>query len=320
MKRDNDRWDIRLLFAFEAMANERNVTRAAERLGLTQQGMSGQLARLRELFGDPLFVRTRNGMVPTPRAEELVPVVSATLSNISRLLSAERFDPSGFEGTARIAASDYAAALILPPLLRRIQVEAPGMRLEIRPVDAGSLEADMREARLDLALTVPQFSFPGLHSMHLFDERYVGVARRGHPMLNGGPVSLDDFCAYEHLLVSPFRGDAVGPTDEALARLNRSRRIGVVVPGFSVVGLLLEQTDLIALMPMRLIQNMRRDLETFRPPVAVEGFRLNAYWPPRLNEDPPHRWLREAIRAAAADCTAPDDVLRDHHRTGTGHA
>ena len=160
----------------------------------------------------------------------------------------------------------------------------------------------------------PQFTPPGLHSLRLFDERYVGVARPGHPLLAGGAVSVDAFCDHPHLLVSPFRGDAAGPTDEALAAIGRSRTIGLVVPGFSVVGALLERTDLIVVLPERMIGAMRRDLATFEPPVLVEGFELNAYWAPRLHVSPPHRWLRNEIARAAATC----DVFLEK-RSGVPH-
>ena len=188
MNRDIARLDTRLLFAFEALAAERNVTRAAERLGLTQQGMSGQLSRMRNLFDEPFFVRAKGGVVPTPRAEELEPSVRAALVSLETLVSPGRFDPATFDG------------------------------------------------------------------------------------------------------------------DEALAAIGRSRRIGLVVPGFSVVGALLERTDLIAVLPERMIRAMRRELETFEPPVRVTGFRLNAYWPPRLDVSPPHRWLRNEIARAAETC------------------
>ena len=296
--RDITRLDVRLLMAFEALSAERNVTRAAERIGLTQQGMSGQLARLRRLFDDPLFVRARGGVVPTPRAEELARSVRTALAGLEDLVKVESFDPGTFEGTATIAASDYALVLILPALLHRLRSAAPGLRLMIRPADATTLAADMAEARVDMAITVPEFSPPGLHSRRLFDERYVGVARQGHPIL-AGPVTLDAFCAHPHLLVSPFRGDAAGPTDQALAAFGRRRRVTLVVPGFSVAGALLEGTDMIAILPERLIGAMRRSLGTFDPPVPVEGFRLECVWPPRLQESPLHRWLRDEIALAA---------------------
>lgn len=300
MKRDMRRLEIRLLVAFEAILVERNVTRAAERADLTQQAMSGQLAQLRAIFGDPLFVRARGGVVPTPRAEELAPAVRAALAALEPLVTQASFDPATYEGTMTIAASDYALALLMPPLLDRIRGAAPGLRLVIRPADLATLEVEMRDARIDLALTVPQFIPPGLRLLPLFEERYTGVARGDHPILAAGPVTLDRFCAHPHLLVSPFRGDASGPTDTALAAIGRRRRIGLVVPSFSVVGALLERTDLIAVLPARLIAMMRRDIRTFEAPLAIPGFSLNAYWPPRLDTSPLHSWLREQIAAAAA--------------------
>lgn len=300
MNRDIARLDVRLLLAFEALLTERNVSRAAETLGLTQQGMSGQLSRMRSLFGDPLFVRSTGGVAPTPRAEELEGAVRAALASLEPLVSPAFFEPASFEGTVTIAATDYALALVMPGLLGRLRASAPGLRIVVRPADAASLETDMREARTELALTVPQFAPTGLHAMKLFDERYVGVARAGHPLLASGKVSIDAFCEHSHLLVAPFRGDASGPTDEALAAIGRKRKIALVVPGFSVVGALLERTDLIAAMPERLILSMRRDLVRFELPVAVEGFRCDIYWPPRLHESPPHRWLRNEIAKAAA--------------------
>jgi DNA-binding transcriptional LysR family regulator len=304
MDRDIAHLDMRLLQAFEALAIERNVTRAAERIGMTQQGLSGQLARLRTLFDDPLFVRAKGGVAPTPRAEELAPAIRDVLSHLEALVTPESFDPAAFEGVVTIAATDYALALILPALLGRLRVEAPGLRIVIRPADAATLASDMQEARIDIALIVPQFAPPGLHSERLFDERYVGVARIGHPAIVDGAVSLDEFCAYPHLLVSPFRGDALGPTDLALASIGRRRTIGLVVPSFSVVGALLLQTDLIAVLPDRLIGVMRHELSTFETPVPVDGFTLVAVWPPRLHRSALHSWLRDEIGQAAESCRA----------------
>lgn len=300
MNRDIARLDTRLLLAFEALMAERAVTRAAERTGLTQQGMSGQLARMRDLFEDPLFVRAAGGIEPTPRAVALAPLVRNAIAALGEVVTTEAFDPTTYQGPVTIAASDYAQALILPALLRLIQEEAPLLRLSIRPVDAGTLAGDLRDNRIDLALTVPQFAPKGLRTKLLFDERYVGVARAGHPVLAATPMTLTSFCAMPHLLVSPFRGDATGPTDRALSAVGASRRIGLVVPGFSVVGALLEQSDLIAVLPERLIKAMRRNLKTFSTPVPVEGFRLEMVWPDRLSASPAQIWLRAAVDRAAA--------------------
>lgn len=287
-----------MLLAFNALMAERNVTRAAMRVGLTQQGMSGQLARMRVLFGDCLFVRQTGGIVPTPRAEALLPSIQMALAALETVVSAPQFNPATSDGLVTIAASDYAIALLLPGLLQLIQTQAPLFRVIVRPVETGSLAGRMREEGIDLALTVREFAPPSLPSCTLFEDRYVGVIRAEHP-LAGKHVSLDDFCACPHLLVSPFRGDASGPTDHTLAAIGRTRMVGLVVPGFSVVGSLLEQTDLMAVIPERLLSVMHRNLWTFETPIHVPGFEVEAIWPERLNADPTHMWLRDQIVAAS---------------------
>jgi len=305
MNRDIARLDIRLLLAFNALVETRNVTRAAEKLGLSQQGLSGQLSRLRELFDDPLFVRTSSGVVPTPRADTLAITVRRALSQLEEVVAPQSFDPRQYHATAAIAASDYAQALILPRLLANIRSQAPNLALTIRPVDASSLAVDLRDNLIDLALTVPQFAPQGLCTQRLFNERYVGVARAQHPLLKRRKVSLDAFCNAAHLLVAPYHGDARGPTDSALAALDRKRNISLVVPGFAVAGALLEQTDLIAVLPARLVKSMRRDLVTFKTPVVVEGFSLDVFWPQRLDASPAHCWLRQAVADASASAVQP---------------
>ncbi|MFA3919925.1 LysR family transcriptional regulator [Ruegeria hyattellae] len=297
MVSDIARLDARLLLGFEALFVERSVTRAAQRIGLTQQGMSGQLARMRDLFGDPLFVREAGGITPTPRAQAIIPAVRAALKTLEAVVTAPQFDPANYEGELTVAASDYAIALLLPPLLKLISIEAPALRLIVRPVELGTLEVKMKNENIDLALTVPEFAPTALPSQVLFREKYVGVMRKDHPM-SDVPVTLDEFCAFPHMLVAPFRGDAAGPTDRALELVGRKRTIGLVVPGFSVVGALLEESDLIAVLPQRLMAVMRRELRQFETPVPVEGFQLEAVWPARLDADPANQWLRGMINRA----------------------
>jgi len=300
MNRDVAKLDIRLLMAFDALISERNVTRAAAQIGLTQQGMSGQLARLRDTFGDPLFVRARGGILPTPRSEELAPLVRHALESLEPLVSPPSFEPASFEGTVAIAASDYALAFVMPSLLDRLHKAAPGLRMIVRNAETESIDSDLRHGAIDVALTVPQFMQAGFNEQHLFDERYVGVARRNHPILSRQTVTIDSFCAHSHLLVSPFRGDAIGPTDESLAALGRRRKIGLVVPGFLVAGALLARTDLIAVLPERLAITLQPAIEVFELPVRVPGFALCAYWPARLEVSRMHCWLRDEIAASIA--------------------
>ncbi len=296
---DITRLDARLLMAFEALIEERSVTRAALRLGLSQQGLSGILQRLRDLFDDPLFVRESRGISPTPRAEALAPKVKAALLGLQQLLEAEDFDPAEAEGTITVAASDYALNVVLTPLFRPFRAQAPRVRLAALPLVTTTLGQQMRSGQIDLALTIQAFTPPNLHWATLLSERYLCAMRRDHPAARE-TLDLDAFCTLEHLLISPNRGDFTGTTDEALAAIGRQRRVGLVIPSFTVAGDILEQTDLIAVLPERLIQGMNRDLAVYEPPVPVPGFDLIAVWPPRLNEAPLHRWFRDHCRQAAA--------------------
>jgi len=302
VRRDVEALDVRLLQTFDALMIEHSVTRAAARLGMTQQGLSGQLSRLRDLFGDPLFVRAGAGVVPTPRAESLYPLVQGALDKLRALLVPPTFDPAGFVGVISLATTDYALVLLLPRLLHRLRTEAPQLQLAVRPVNSASLELEMRNRKIDLALTVPQFVPAGLHSRRLFREEYVGVVRQKHPLTKGN-IDVERFVAFPHLLVSPDKGDFSGPTDAALDKVGLRRNIALVVPSFSVVAAIIDTTDLVAVLPCRLLSQTRRKLHSFELPVAVEGFDLHAYWPEPLNNDAMHKWFRnlvqESLSAAA---------------------
>jgi DNA-binding transcriptional LysR family regulator len=261
---------------------------------MTQQGLSGQLSRLRDLFEDPLFVRAGAGVAPTPRAESLYPLVQGALEKLRALLVPPTFDPARFIGVISLATTDYALVLLLPKLLHRLRTEAPHLRLAVRPVNSASLELEMRNRKIDLALTIPQFVPAGLHSRRLFRERYVGVVRQKHPLAKGS-IDVKRFVAFPHLLVSPDKGDFNGPTDVALDKIGLKRNIALVVPSFSVVAAIIDTTDLVAVLPSRLLGQTRRKLHSFEPPVAVEGFDLHAYWPERLNNDAMHKWFRQLI-------------------------
>ena len=292
MDRDIHSLDVRLLLAFDALARERSVTRAAARLGVTQQGLSGQLARMRALFGDPLFVREGSGVSPTPRADMLAPQIRAVLAGMRGLVETAAFAPAAFDGVVSVAASDYAVAVVLPPLLLALRAQAPRLRLAVRPLQSATLEQDMRERRIDFALSVPQFTPTGLRSHRMIAEHYLGAVRCDHPLAQGY-VDLDRFCAFPHLLVSPDKGDFHGPTDTALALVGRARDVAVVVPSFAVAAGILEATDLVAVLPARLLSAAPRRLHVFAPPVAVVGFDLHGFWPERLHADAMHLWFRE---------------------------
>ena len=251
---------------------------------------------MRGVFGDPLFVRDGAGVAPTPTAEALRPLVAAALSNLRALIERGPFAPALFEGVVTLATSDYAAALLLPRLVPKLRNAAPGLQIAVRNLNSTTLRADMRDGRVDLALTTPAFAPEGLRARRLFQERYIGAARVGHPIFDG-PIDLSRFCAFAHLLISPERSDFHGVTDDALAALGARRTIALVVPTFSVAPAILASSDLIAVLPERMIIGLGGAVATFPTPVVVVGFDLVAYWPERLHQDPAHRWFRAACFA-----------------------
>lgn len=290
--RDITRLDTKLLLAFDALMEERSVTRAAQRLGMTQQGLSGVLRRMRDLFGDPLFVRGSRGVWPTPRAEALAPRIKSALLGLESVLESQEFDPALTDGTIYFASSDYGMSTVVSPLFQQFRSLAPKVQLAILPINTSTLSEQMRDGRVDLALTDPEIAPQNMFTRSLFEDRYLCAVRADHP-LAATKVDIDAFCNCEHLLVSPFKSDFHGSTDLALAKIDRSRRVGLTIPSFSVAGEILERTDLLAVLPERILRNMNQRLHVFPPPLEIKDAEIVAVWPGRVHEDPLHSWFRQ---------------------------
>ncbi|WP_110401167.1 LysR family transcriptional regulator [Sphaerotilus hippei] len=295
--------DLNLLKAFDALMDERSVTRAAARLALTQPAVSGMLTRLREAFDDPLFVRSARGVVPTARAEALAPAVRQVLLEVAAMLQPLSFDPATAALTMTVAATDYALRAVVLPWLTALRARAPGVRVAVQPVDDSRVAAQLERGEVDLALTTPQAAPPDVHARHLFDERYVCVTRSGHPALAAGALTLDAFCALDHALVSYGGSPFEGATDRALATLGRQRRVVASVGSFLMLPELLRRTDLIAVAPARLIER-ESGLATCEPPLAVPGFTKLAVWHERRHRDAGQRWARELLFEACVPASA----------------
>lgn len=297
--RDIRRIDFNLLVTLHALLAERSVTGAARRLALTQPTVSGMLARLRRMLGDPLFVRTQHGILPTPRAEALAPVLDRLLAEAGSLIAGETFDAGTAQVTFTVSANDYIQSALLVRFIRRLREQAPLSRLAVRPALAPSLPAMLADGRLDIGITtLPEIPSLDLPSRLLYEERYVCAVRRQHP-LRGRRITLDQFCRYPHVLVSPTEGGFVGPTDRALAERGRQRRVALSVPGFLILPEILQTEDLVAVVPERVLDGHRAGLRTFAPPLPIPGFSVLALWHPRVQHDAAHRWLRELLAATA---------------------
>ena len=288
------RADLNLLVVLDALLDELSVSRAAERLALSQPAVSGALARLRGLFGDPLFTRAQRGLIATDRAKALAAPVKRLLREASELVAPAAFDPASAAREFRIATTDYMTVTVLVPLLERLRAQAPGVRLAIRSLETADLGARLQRGDLDLAITAREFAPPDLMSRALYSDRYVGAVRRLHPLL-AGDVTVERFCAYPHSLVVPRGGDPHGPVDDVLEAMGQARTIALSLPNFLALPAALRGTDIVAVGPERLLRTWAGELEVFELPIAVPGFDVIAVWHSRSANDAGHRWLREML-------------------------
>jgi DNA-binding transcriptional LysR family regulator len=287
--------DLNLLVALDALLAERSVSRAAVRLHLSQPAASALLARLRELFGDPLLLRSARGMLPTPRALELLGPVKQVLDEIDAIVQPRAaFDAASASLNFTLSASDYVEYALLPKLVDYLEHKAPGVRLEVRPLDLPLVAMQMESGEVDLCITGLQNAPPGLHLRPLYTERLVSVVRRNHPGV-GTDLTLDMFCSLEHIQVSVRGSGFSGRIDEALLVLGRKRRARLAVPHFLLVPEIVARSDMISTLPERLARGYARHLRIFEPPVELQEFAVGEMWHERNERDPAQQWLRDVL-------------------------
>lgn len=283
-----------LLLTLDVLLAEHNVTRAAERLHLSQPTVSIHLAKLRHLLHDPLLLPGPRGMKPTARAEQLREPLRQALQALEQAIApAAAFDPSTAEGTWKVAAFDYAESTIVLPVVATLRTRAPGTRLAVLQIPPSRIVRQMERGEIDLAFHTRDPRLGGLRHRILFAERYVLAGRTGHPRLKRRPT-LDQFCKLEHVVVSPDGGGFFGATDQILSDAGLSRRVVLSVPHFLFLKPVLATTDLVAMLPARLLRDSP-ELRTVEPPVDVPGYEMSMYWHERSHRDPAHQWLRECI-------------------------
>lgn len=296
---DISRIDFNLLATLEALLAERSVSRAAGRLGLSQPALSAQLARLRTMFGDQLFVPSHRGMTPTPLALQLQGPLGAALARLREVVTSARvFDPARDAFTVRIAASDYVQAALLLDFALALRTEAPGVRIALLAADGARLAGQMERGEVDLAVLTPENIADTLRSRPLFEERYVFIARRGHPALRR-KLDLPRFCALDHVMVSPRGGSFTTPVDDLLDAMGLRRRVVLSASTFQSVLELVERSDLVALVPGRLADARGGHLRVLVPPFEVPGFSIRMAWHDRDHGDAAQRWVRERLAAYA---------------------
>jgi DNA-binding transcriptional LysR family regulator len=315
--RDIRKVDLNLLVVLGALLDERNATRAAARLGYTQPTISGMLRRLRDLFGDPLFVRTQRGLLPTPRAEALARPLKQLLADGQHLIAPDNFDPGSSQATFVVSSNDYMQRALLVPFIRALRREARHIKLAIAPPVGETIGDALSRGHVDLAVTIPEFAMSDLPSRLLYREHYVAAVRRQHPLARGERMTIERFCSYDHILVSPTGGSFEGPTDRALAQLGLRRRVRYSIPSFLLVPEILQTDDLIALVPSRLLRESDDRLVLLRPPVEIPGFDVIAVWHARVDKNVSHRWLRNRL-AELANLSAGNGQRRLHRKGRPG--
>lgn len=292
---DIERLDLNLLVTLDTLLAERNVSRAAKRLHLSQPAISTRLTRLRELLGDPLLLPAQRGMIPTQRALELQAPLHAALEGVRQVVAeGSPFDPATATATIAIAASDYVQYSILMPLALALRREAPGLGIAWRTIDTSILDTQMARGEVDLALTTPETAPETLRMRTLYREAYVAIVRPDHPALPG-PLDLDTFCRLDHVIVSPEGGGFHGPVDAALAAIGLRRRVALSAPGFLVVPEIVARSNMIALVPTRVADDRVGRVRLLEPPLSVPGFDMAMVWHDRTTTHPLHRWLRQRI-------------------------
>lgn len=301
------RIDLNLLKYLDVLLREKNVTRAAEQLGITQPAMSNGLKRLRELFGDPLLVRTSDGMSATERALELQPLVRQVLAQTEAMLAPdELFQPAASRRVFRIMTSDYAEATLVPHIVLRLRSEAPNVVLDfLTPSDVSY--TDMEQGRVDMAINrfneIPQ----SFHQVTLWRDSFSCLLNRDNPIARN--FDLDAYLSAQHIWVSktgfgvgfgmnPEKLGGLGWIDQALMRLGKSRKISIFTRHYQMPALLAMNNDLVATLPSRVarMQAENSQLVIKDPPFEIPEFELKMAWSPLLHHNAAHRWLRKLIQ------------------------
>lgn len=302
-------FDLNLLLVFDAVMRERHVTRAGDRIGMSQPAMSNALNRLRHHLKDDLFLRGPDGMRPTYRALELAGPVRDALQNLETALDPAVFDPATANRSFAVGTNDYALPTLMPELAARLQTEAPNIK--IRLVSSAGHTFEMLDTQaIDVGIsafgTIPE----RFASATLVEDRYVLIMREGHPLAQGG-LSLADYAGARHLLVSP-RGDSRGFVDDELAEHGLERQIAMTVTNFASAPGLLAASDLILAMPERIARRVAPIFGLATRPAPFPGSKAYSsavmIWHRRLANHPAHLWFRKVLQDIALEMMRSDDA------------
>lgn len=295
--------DLNLLVAFDALMNERNVTRAATQVGVSQPAMSAALARMRKLFGDPLFLRSADGLLPTARARDLSEPIAQALRQIeSTLVKRPEFVPQKASLIFKLGLSDYPAFVLLPSLLHALAEKAPDVSLNVHAFNNRDHAIDLLDAGvIDAAIGVPPTHADGrILTQPVLQDEFVTIVAKDHPAARRG-MSMKNYLELPHVLVSP-EGELYGIVDQALAQQGKKRKVAMTLPQMFAVPPIVAQTSMTAtvLKKVALHSPVGRRLALFPPPLPLPNVVFNLIWHRRSDTHPAQLWIRGLIADLAA--------------------
>ena len=297
---DTSRIDLNLLVTLETLLVERNVTKAAARLHLSQPAVSAQLSRLRDVFEDPLLVPAHRGMTPTAKALELLGPLRQALDDLRNTLQTHGdFSPAEARLTVTIACTDYIQAAVIMPLALAARQRAPGVRIAVRHWNPEKLESQLASGEVDIGIATAEPGRSHLRTRHLFDETYVLIGRRDHPRLKAN-LTVEEFVQLDQVIVSPSGGNFTTPIDDALAVLGHRRNVVISAASFLFVPEIVAASDLVALVPRRLLRGQPDRLARVEIPWLAERFSVSLIWHERSHGHAGQSWVRDLIAEQAA--------------------
>lgn len=288
-----NRLDIKQLRVLQALLDLKNLSKVARKMGLTQQAISEQLRKLRDLFDDRLFIRQENSMVPTPKALSMQQPINDILRQLEVLLEPDVFTPQTYKGVFMISATDYATQALLPQLFNLTRREAPNLKLIVRDFASDNINQLIAANELDLLLTFPEFIPNNLSYVTLFEEQHLCITGYKNEFATK-VLTLAQIAAHPQLVVSPSRANLRGSHDQWFAEKGLKRNIVMSVPSFSAVPDILHTTDMIAFYPARLLPNSK--VKVLKVEALPPTFKIIAAWHPRTNDSGIHRWLIDQLR------------------------
>ncbi|MCF2949420.1 LysR family transcriptional regulator [Paraglaciecola aquimarina] len=288
--------ELNLLMVFDAIMTERSITRAANRLSMTQPAVSNAVSRMRVAWKDELFVKDGRNIQPTLHAQNLWNQIRAPLTSLTEAVNPKSFDPATAKRTFRVAATDIVVDMVWPDLRAVIEKEAPGINIHTVPYTIVNTNQILEDAEVDMVVGSSGVISNTFRAEYLFSPQFICIMRHGHPLAKAD-LKLAEFAAADHLLVS-LSGDVTGFTDQVLLEHGLSRRVAVTINHFSSVANLIKRSDLICVIPISAVANeiITGEIAATKPPIELMPQQVSSLWHKRQDSDQGLIWLREHIK------------------------